>query len=274
MSDLIDLAQAVARNTGWHVFPCSDNKAPAIPKNEGGNGFHDATVDPDQIARMFSHPGAALIGISTGAKSGFDALDVDVKHSAARAWLLAAQERIPATRIYQTRSGGFHVWFQHADGVKNTESVVARGIDSRGEGGYVVFWFGAGHDCTDHSPIAPWPDWLLHTLLTKPAPTPLPRRPTKPFQLGGRGADAMIASALRKLENASDGSRHAILRAASTTIGGVMDQAGLSEGEASKLLLDAVLVAGGTLVDQRNAAGTIAWGLKRGAASPLILGGK
>ena len=273
MPELIDLALNVARNKNWPVFPCAEDKRPAIPKREGGNGFRDASTAPAAIVRMFRHPSAALIGIPTGEASGFDALDVDVKHDAARAWLIAAKDRLPATRVYRTRSGGFHVLFRHAPGVRNTESHVARGVDTRGEGGYIVFWFAAGHDCTDHSAIAEWPGWLLASLSYQPKPDPPPSR-ARAYRSNGGSADNLIAATVRKVESAPEGSRHATLRAAARTLGGVMGAAGLDNGTASRLLLDAVLRAGGTRIDQRNALGTIAWGLERGAASPLAVGGR
>jgi hypothetical protein len=69
-------------------------------------------------------------------------------------------------------------------------------------------------------------------------------------------------------------SRHATLRAAACTLGGVLDAAGMTSTTAARLLLDAVLQAGGKRVDQRNALGTINWGLNKGAASPLAVGGR
>jgi hypothetical protein len=269
--ELITLALNVSRYSP--VFPLAEDKKPAISKREGGNGFHDATTDPAQIRRLFAHPRADLIGIPTGKASGFDVLDVDVKHDAARAWLIAAQGRIPSTRTYQTRSGGFHVLFRHAEGVHNTESHIAKGIDTRGDGGYVVFWFAAGYPCTDDSPIAEWPDWLLEALFYKPAPEPLPVR-AQAFRSNGGSVQNLVAATLRRLETAPEGSRHATLRAASCTLGGVLDAAGMTSTTAARLLLDAVLQAGGAKVDQRNALGTINWGLAKGAASPLPVGAR
>lgn len=270
MTKNIEIAQALARNCGYHVFPCGDDKTPAISKREGGNGFLDASRDPDMIRRLFSHRNASLIGIATGIRSGFDVLDVDVKHDTARAWLIAARGRIPATRTYQTRSGGFHILFRHAEGVHNTESNIAKGIDTRGEGGYIVFWYGAGFPCTDHSPIADWPDWLLEALFYKPEPEPITAR-TQTFRSNGGNVQNLVAATLRRLETAPEGSRHATLRAAACTLGGVLDAAGMSSTTAARLLLDAVLQAGGERVDQRNALGTINWGLNKGAASPLAV---
>lgn len=269
--ELIDISQAVARNNGWFVFPCGEDKKPCIPKREGGNGFLDATRDPDVIRRLFSHRHASLIGIATGIRSGFDVLDVDVKHDAARAWLTVAGSRIPATRTYQTRSGGFHILFRRAEGVHNTESYIAKGIDTRGEGGYVVFWYGAGFPCTDQSPIAEWSDWLLEALFYTPEPEPMPAR-VQAFRSNGGSVQNLVAATIRGLERAPEGSRHAALRAAACTLGGVLDASGMTKTTASRLLLDAVIQAGGARVDQRNALGTIGWGLEKGATTPLSLG--
>jgi Bifunctional DNA primase/polymerase, N-terminal len=262
------IAQNVARNMGYPVFPCLENKRPATP-----HGFKDATNDKEGIARLWRQFPGPLIGIPTGKVSGFDVLDIDVKHDAARAWLIAAKDRIPSTSTYQTRSGGFHVLFRHVEGVHNTESHIAKGIDTRGEGGYIIFWFGAGFPCTDHSPIADWADWLLEALFYKPEPEPIPAR-THAFRSNGGNVQNLVAATLRRLETAPEGSRHAALRAASCTLGGVLDAAGMSATTAARLLLDAVLQAGGARVDQRNALGTINWGLAKGAASPLAVGAR
>src|SRR5690349_20251312 len=80
-----DIAIALARNTGWRVFPCAENKLPAISKQKGGNGFHDASADPDTIARLWRRGPGDLIGVRTGAASGIDVLDVDRKHPTALA---------------------------------------------------------------------------------------------------------------------------------------------------------------------------------------------
>ncbi len=263
------IAQNLARNTGWPVFPVRENKAPATP-----HGFKDAETDPERVAALWQLYPAPLIGVPTGERSGLDVLDIDVKHSAARAWLQIAQAKMPATRIYQTRSGGFHIYFRHAPGVHNTESHIAKGIDTRGEGGYIIFWFGSGLPCMDHSPVAEWPDWLLEALFYKPESESLPVHVRQPFRDDGSAAQRLIARTLERVVSAADGQRQAALRAGAVTIGGALEAAGLSRTTASRMLLDAVLQAGGARVDQRNALGTIGWGLHKGAASPLILGGR
>lgn len=121
----------------------------------------------------------------------------------------------------------------------------------------------------DHSPIAEWPDWLLEAIFYKPKAVSIPAR-GKVFRSDSTSAQNLIAASINKVECAADGQRHATLRAAACTVGGVIDAIGMSRAEATRLLLDAILAAGGARVDQQNALGTIAWGLQRGATSPLV----
>jgi hypothetical protein len=100
-------------------------------------------------------------------------------------------------------------------------------------------------------------------------PPPRARRPASNTQV-----ERVIAAALFKVEMAGEGQRHQRLRAAARTIGGILDQAGIGEQEATQALYEAVRRAGGDAVDGRNAAGTIAWGLAKGRAAPLDLGGR
>ena len=48
------------------VFPCNADKRPAIPKAKGGNGFHDASTDPDRIRELWdlAGPAAQLVGVA------------------------------------------------------------------------------------------------------------------------------------------------------------------------------------------------------------------
>ena len=173
-TELAQLAQNLARNCGWGVFPCGENKTPSIAKKAGGRGCLDATTDPAAIARMFSYRNAALIEIATGEKSGFDVLDVDVKHDAASAWLTTADVQFPPSSNLSDPIRRFPPTVPACTSDAEHESHIARGVDTRGEGGYVVSWSAAGFPCTDHSPVAEWPAWLLEALFYKPEPEPVP----------------------------------------------------------------------------------------------------
>ena len=61
------MAQALARERGWAVFPMKAvivdgalKKVPCRPRAEGGRGFYDASTDPNEIEWLWRHwPGAA-----------------------------------------------------------------------------------------------------------------------------------------------------------------------------------------------------------------------
>jgi hypothetical protein len=247
---------------GMPVFPCLADKRPATP-----NGFKDATCDPQAVRQMWArHPGQ-LIGVPTGAASGIDVLDLDPRHGGER-WWLAHAHRLPQTRTYRTRSGGLHVVFQHAEPVRNTAGKIGPGVDTRGEGGYVIAWWMHGCRMVE-APIAPWPTWLLERLLAKQEPPPPPRRQHPPADPAD-AAQRIAARVLNRLAGAPAGQRHYTLRAASYTLGGLLDRLPWSEAEVHHRLHDAVQAAGAE--DLNNADRTIAWGMVRGRAAPLTLG--
>jgi hypothetical protein len=107
----------------------------------------------------------------------------------------------------------------------------------------------------------------------RPSPPSPPSRSAR-FRRGSpdRHITAILTGVLTRLEAAPDGQRHARLRAASVTMGGLLDVAGIREADAARVLMDAVCRAGGAAVVETNAAATIAWGLARGRQSPLSLG--
>jgi hypothetical protein len=126
---------------GLPCLPCrGDNKAPAIP---GPGGHKHATADPPALRALWRRYPGPLVGVRTGEASGLSVLDIDsVKHPEAEAWFAAHRARLPVTRMHQTRSGGVHLVLQHRSGVRNRQSPpgLAKGVDTRGEGGYAIWW--------------------------------------------------------------------------------------------------------------------------------------
>jgi hypothetical protein len=174
-TNILDAALDLAAR-GLPVFParlceeaclkCKVCKAPGCP-----HGFKDANTDLEEVRRLWrDHPGS-LIGMATGATSGVDALDIDVpRHQTARDWWCQNQHRIPRTRIHQTGSGGLHVLFRHNDIVRCVAGKIALGVDTRGTGGYIIWWPAFGLPVLSDAPLAPWPDWLLEEFKPKPQP--------------------------------------------------------------------------------------------------------
>lgn len=244
------LAVNIARNCGWCVLPCRDDKRPASP-----HGFKDAVCDPDAVARLWrDHPGP-LIGIATGAVSGFDLLDLDLKHDPALGWWRSNQHRIPATRTYRSRSGGLHLHLIHAPGLGCSAGRLAPGVDVRADGGYAINWFAAGFPCLDHTPPAPWPAWLLAELIPKRKPTLHPSRPI------GRGrSDCAIDGALQSIATATEGQRNTIVHWAACRLGERVHAGHIGAGEAETLLISAGIAAG---LAEREVRATVRSGLRR-----------
>jgi hypothetical protein len=161
---------------GVPVFPCRPNKTPWTV-----HGFKDATTDEKQIRSWWSHHPDALIGVPTGEASGWLVLDIDVKDGAKGAESLSAliktHGQLPATRVTQTRSGGWHYYFKNVPGVRNSTSKIAPGVDVRAEGGYVIvppsegYCFTAGTESFLHADA---PAWLVALATPPPAIQPTP----------------------------------------------------------------------------------------------------
>lgn len=264
MGDALTLA-----GQGLPVFACAADKRPAWSKAEGGNGFHDASTDADDVQRLFSHRRAALIGVPTGEASGIDALDIDPRHGGER-WWLANRHRVPQTRMHRTRSRGLHVLFHSAAPVRNTESKIADGVDTRGQGGYMIWW--PAHDCgVADAPLATWPDWLLAKLLDRPE-----RHAYRCANYAKLDDDDRVqrlaARVLDRLERAAAGQRHGTLCRAAYTIGGLLDRLPFGEAEAVDRLCAAVRKAGAE--DMKNAANTAASCVAAGRKEPLTTPGR
>jgi hypothetical protein len=174
----VSLAEA-AKNyaeQGWPVFPLA-GKYPY----KGTHGYLDATNDPQEVTRMWQERPAANIGLATGAVSGVIVLDIDprnaVKQKQQANPLRVLEERYGTqfrnTRTVRTAHGGLHLYYQHPKDGKTYPNAVklgGRGIDARGDGGYVVLPPSKLYNSLSYQwgntgiPIAQAPEWLLALL--------------------------------------------------------------------------------------------------------------
>jgi hypothetical protein len=123
-------------------------------------GCHAAVSDPFAIADLFRrYPKAHQIGVATGEINGIDILDIDPRNGGNAFWE-ANRDRIPQTRTHQTPSGGHHLLFRHAPGLRCSTGRIADGIDVKADGGFIIWWPSQFYPVQD-APVAPWPDWLL-----------------------------------------------------------------------------------------------------------------
>jgi len=212
---------------GVAVFPCGHNKIPATP-----HGFYDASTDVATVQELWHRHGGPLVAIRTGTASGIDVLDIDRD---AKRWWAGHRHRLPPTRTHRTRSGGLHLIFAHAEGLRCSTSKLARGIDIKGDGGCAIWWPAAGLQVLHEGPLASWPTWLLAQL--KPKVPPPPSRCVIPD-------DRRLQQILRRVATAHEGERNAITYWASRRFGEMVATGLISTREAEALIIDAAMAAG------------------------------
>jgi Bifunctional DNA primase/polymerase, N-terminal len=137
------------------VFPCR-NKKPCCP-----GGHLAATADPEKRAALFrAYPTAPSVGVATGVVGGIDCLDADPRNGGDD-WFQQNKDRIPQTRTHQTPSGGLHLIFRHAPGLRCSSGRIARGIDVKADAGYIIWHPAQSYPVLCKAPVADWPEWLL-----------------------------------------------------------------------------------------------------------------
>jgi DNA-binding MarR family transcriptional regulator len=156
---------------GETVHPkCSPGKHPRTL-----NGFKDATTDAERIRSWWKRWPDANIGIPTGERSGFLALDEDPRHGGydSLRQLTKTHGELPRTKTTKTGSGGRHYLFSYpaGSGIGNSSGRLGPGLDVRGEGGYIVAppsrTTGA-YEAFDRSPPVIPPAWLSRLLTEQP----------------------------------------------------------------------------------------------------------
>jgi len=174
------------------------------------------------------HPDA-LIGVPTGQK--FVVLDLDLQHADAQQWLEDNRHRLPLTRTHRTRSGGMHWLFAPNDKVRCSASKIAPHIDSRGHGGFLIWWPAHGYEVLHGGVLAPVPEWIVEALNPKVVPI------TTRISAAHRPSVAALRGALNVLAGARVGERNHALFWVSCRIGEALRAGVITEPEATDLLL-------------------------------------
>ncbi len=119
---------------GWYVFPCVPGEKRPLTKR----GFKDATRDPKTIRDWWAKHPLANIGVDCG-RSKLAVVDLDVKNGAdgPGEWANLGIDDTGALE-QETPSGGIHKIWRTDNGIKSTAGKLGPGIDTRGEGGYIV----------------------------------------------------------------------------------------------------------------------------------------
>jgi putative DNA primase/helicase len=191
---LVEHALRLAKR-GVPVFPCVvENKAPLTP-----HGFRDASTDLHTIRRWWTQWPCALIGVPTGEK--FVVVDADLQHPQAQDWFASAG--LPATRTHVTRSGGRHLLFRPHAQVRCTVGKIWPHVDTRGHGGFIIWWPACGFDVLHRDMLVPVPDWIVQALQPRQA-----QRPSQGRMSIGKNPEGMIAGIIRAVARARAGERN------------------------------------------------------------------
>jgi hypothetical protein len=147
---------------GVPVFPCNMSNKKPLTKN----GHLGASTDGVQIRCWWAdHPGAR-IGVPTGRASKIIVIDVDPKGAG---WYAEHSAELTCGRIHKTPRGHHLLYRDQEAEVRNSVSVIAPGIDVRGEGGYIIWWpaHRPGLPIGDFNEIAAAPAWVMEKLTAR-----------------------------------------------------------------------------------------------------------
>jgi bifunctional DNA primase/polymerase-like protein len=173
------------------LFPCKSDKRPYT-----ASGFKDASTDPNVIAKWWQTWPDALIGVPSGVK--FVVLDLDLQHAQARQWF--SNSDLPLTRTHVTRSGGRHLLFKPKDRFKCSASKIWPHVDTRGLGGYIIWWPAHGGQVLHGGALTEVPEWMMKYL--NPI-EPMAPKTSKPLR-----CDADLDPLLRVIMRAKKGERN------------------------------------------------------------------
>lgn len=180
---------------GFAVFPLRERgKEPAIPKQEGGRGCLDATRDERAIRAWWSTRPRANVGVATGGASGVIVVDVDAGKGGDETMrrLCAEHGRIPCTLRART-GAGWHLYLSApSTPIACGVNALGRGVDIRGEGGYVVappsiHPSGASYRwIVPDLDVAPCPAWIVRLLGARREPKAPPLSSRAPVDVVAR----------------------------------------------------------------------------------------
>lgn len=274
---------------GWLVFPLvPGHKRPAVTDWE-----NRATTDAARIERCW-RAGGYGIGIACG-PSGLVVVDLDLPKPddppLSAEWqaedvtdgmdvlaVLADRARasLPIdTRTVQTGGGGVHLYFRHpprGEPLRNTQGSsggLGPWVDTRAHGGYVVAPPTAVARRTYRlvTPIDPdpLPCWLAQALKPAPLPAQEPVSVALPDDRHGAYLRAALDAETARVRSSPPGGRNTAVYRAAVALGQLVAGNALDHHQVVAVLTAAAVEVG---QEPREAAGTVASGLRAGARRP------
>jgi hypothetical protein len=225
---------------GNPVFPCKPDKRPYT-----ASGFKNASTDPDVITKWWRLWPDALVGVPTGEK--FVVIDCDLQHPEAQGWYFDHAVRL-VTRKHCTKSGGRHLLFKPDDRVGCSASKIHPHIDTRGKGGYIIWWPAEGLEVLHADVLAEVPEWMMKSLKPpEPEPEYVPQR-----TVTVRSVCRSIEGIIRTIALAAPGERNAKLFWGASRLKEKAEQSILSRSDAIGLALEAASRTGLPLTEARR----------------------
>jgi P4 family phage/plasmid primase-like protien len=286
---LAEIAGDVAEN--YPVFPvlitAEGEKRPVIR----WRGTAEKPLEPGEgavrgreaaIALFKRFPGANAIGVPTGWASGLLVPDFDTKNGGGGdVYYKANQHRFLRTRLHRTRSGGGQMLLNMPPDIdiRNSAGKLAKGVDIRANGGYIVWPGSPGYSVIDDAPVADCPEWFLADLLALK-----PKAVDVSALAGTAAADVLGAAelvgdgtvyglaALRKacaaIVGAEDGTKHDTLNREAYSIGGLVSGGEINDAVARAALDAALGEIAGACRDYGAAQATLRQAYAAGKAKP------
>lgn len=264
---------------GYRVFPLEPRGK--TPRTE--HGVKDATSDPEQVSTWWRAIPDANIGIATG--NGLLVLDIDGDIGAQTlSNLLDIYGPLPHTPSQKTGKGR-HYLFTVDGPVKNSAGKIGPGIDTRGDGGYIVGGpsihpsgdpYAWDEDARpSRVPAAPCPQWILDKLAPKISeraavqqPAPADADPATLSKYAARALDAEFD----RVSSAGKGTRNHTLNAAAFSLGQLVG-AGLLDAHLVSRTLSTAAQNCGYMAEEgpQHVDRIIASGMEAGIAKPRLV---
>jgi hypothetical protein len=211
------------------------------------NGFKDASTDPNIIHAWWTEHPEALTGVPTGER--FVVLDIDLQHIDAQQWYDINRSRLPLTRMHVTRSGGRHLLFKPTPEVGCSAGKLGSHIDTRGLGGYVIWWPACGLDVLHGGVLAPVPDWIIEAL--RPPQSPPQNVVHFPIHVS---ANHQFEGIVRAIAGAHEGERNALCFWGACRMRELVAQSVIGHDAAIEIVVEAASRAGLPRTEARRTA--------------------
>lgn len=220
---------------GYYVFPIwPKQKTPLFGKDSQWGGWRDhSTTNADVVSEWWTdHAPDANIGIDCG-RSGVFVIDIDELDEFEP--MEAELGTLPETQCVITGKG-VHLYYRAADGLGNSAKTLWPGVDTRGDGGYVIAPPSVHPDGSTYD----WHTGLRHAedlellpdayvkKLARPEPAAAPA-PAVPSEARSAWGQSILESETGKVAMALEGQRNqtlfdAALRVLSAVKGGHIDR--------------------------------------------------